>query len=323
MSRRVNAAVAKTYGEVPSYELIDLPPATTNEIEIQVICVGIHRVVRSIVSGRHYIKPKTMPFIPGIDGVGKLPNGQKVYFVRMGSSSGSLSEYINIDPEFTLILPDAADPIVFSSMMNTGLGSWFALHKRAKIQSGESVLILGVTGNAGQLAATSARLLGAKHIVGVGRNTSILNQLLTDKIIDDGIILDNDEDKFQKEIATKAADVDIVIDYLWGRPTEMTMTTIHSARKDPSQRLRWIQIGQMAGPTIQCSAVILRSQNIEIIGSGIGSISPKEFLQSLEQMIPMIIQQQSNISVKTIPLKDIENKWKEIEQSKERVVVIV
>ena len=57
MSRRVYAAVVKTLGQVPAYELIDLPPPTTNEIQVQVIAAGVHRVVRSIASGHHYIKP--------------------------------------------------------------------------------------------------------------------------------------------------------------------------------------------------------------------------------------------------------------------------
>ena len=264
-----------------------------------------------------------MPLIPGIDGVGKLDNGKKIYFLKTGSSYGSMSEYVNVDPELTLTLPDAADPIVISAIMNAGVGSWMALHKRAQIQSGEIVLILGVTGSSGQLAATSARLLGAKRVIGVGRNASVLNQLLTDNTIDDGIVLDNDEEKFQKEIGKRAADVDIVLDYLWGRPTEMAMAAIQSARKDASQRLRWVEIGQIAGATIQCSAALLRSKNIEIIGSGFGPVSSKEILKSLEQMIPMVIQGQLKTSIKTISLNDIEKKWTETDDAKERVVVVI
>jgi hypothetical protein len=77
MSRRVYAAVVRALGQAPVYELIDLPP-TTNQV--QVIAAGVHRVVRAIASGRHYVKPKTLPLILGVDCVGTLSNGKSLLF---------------------------------------------------------------------------------------------------------------------------------------------------------------------------------------------------------------------------------------------------
>jgi len=229
---------------------------------------------------------------------------------------------VNIDPEMTIPLPDAADPSLFAATMNAGLSSWMALRERAHIQPNETVLILGVTGNSGQIAATSAHLLGAKRVIGVGRNTSVLNQLLADGKINTSIALDGDDTRFQQAIEKEAADVDIVLDYLWGRPAEIAMAGIQSARKDATQRLRWIEIGQMAGATIQCSAALLRSKNIEISGSGIGSVPIKEMLKNLEHMVPMVMEGKLTTSVLTIALKDIEKKWEETADAKERVVVM-
>jgi len=79
MSRRVYAAVVKAFGQAPVYELIDLPP-TTNQVQVQVIAAGVHRVVRAIASGRHYVKPKTLPLILGVDCVGTLSNGKSLLF---------------------------------------------------------------------------------------------------------------------------------------------------------------------------------------------------------------------------------------------------
>jgi NADPH:quinone reductase-like Zn-dependent oxidoreductase len=320
MTRRVYAAVVKTLGQVPRYELIDLPPPSTNQVQVQVIAAGAHRVVRAIASGRHYVKPKTMPLIPGIDGVGTLSNGKKIYFISM---NGSMSEHVNVDHEMIIDLPDIADPIVFAAIMNAGLGSWTALRERARIKPGETVLILGVTGSSGQMAATSAHLLGAKRVVGVGRNKSVLDQLVANGTIDAAVALDNDEAIYQQAIETEAANVDIVIDYLWGRPTEITMAGIQSARKDAAQRLRWVEVGQMAGANIQFSAGFLRSKNIEIIGSGFGSIPLKEILNSLKHMVPMVMGGKLTTSVIAIPLKDIEQKWEETAETDERVVVVM
>jgi NADPH:quinone reductase-like Zn-dependent oxidoreductase len=207
--------------------------------------------------------------------------------------------------------------------MNAGLASWMALRERAHIQPGETVLILGVTGSSGKMAATSAHLLGAKRVVGVGRNTSVLDQLLAGGQINTSIPLGDDDARFQQAIEKEAADVDIVLDFLWGRPTEITMAAIQSARKDATQRLRWVEVGQMAGATIQCSAALLRSKNIEISGSGVGPISIKEMLKNIKQMVPMVMEGKLTTSVVTMPLKDIEKKWEETADAKERVVVIM
>jgi NADPH:quinone reductase-like Zn-dependent oxidoreductase len=323
MARRLYAAVVKALGQAPIYELIDLSPPTADEVQVQVIAAGAHRIVRSIASGNHYIKPKILPFVPGIDGVGTLSNGKKVYFVTMTPPNGSMSECVNILPKMTVPLPDAADPVIFAAIMNAGLASWMALRERARIQPGDTVLILGVTGSSGQMAATSARLLGAKRVIGVGRNTSMLDQLLASGSIDTSIPLDNDDARFEQAIQKDAADVDIVMDFLWGRPTEIAMAGIQSARKDATQRLRWVEIGQMAGATIQCSAALLRSKNIEISGSGIGPVSMKDMLKSMEDMVPMVMDGKLTTSVLTIPLKDIEKKWEETADAKERVVVVM
>lgn len=321
MSQRAYAAVVKTLGQAPLYEMIDLAAPAMNQVQVRVIAAGVHRIVRAIASGHHYIKPKTMPLIPGIDGVGTFSNGKKVYFLAM--TNGSISERVNIDPSLTIPLPDAADPILFAAIMNAGLASWMALRERAHIQPGETVLILGVTGSSGQMAARSAHLLGAKRVIGVGRNKTILDQLLADGEINAAITLDDDDTQFQQAIEKEAADADIVLDYLWGRPTEIAMTAMQSARKDAAQRLRWVEIGQMAGATIQCSAALLRSKNIEISGSGIGPIPTKDMLKSLESMVPMVMDGKLTTSVLTIPLKDIEKNWEETAKARERVVVVM
>ena len=323
MLRRVYAAVVKAFGQAPCYELIDLPPPTAEQVQVQVIAAGIHQLVRAIASGRHYIKTTTLPFVAGVDGVGTLPSGQKVYFMTVNTPIGSMSQYVNVPYEMIVPLPDAADPIIYAATINAGLGSWVALRERAQIHSGETVLILGVTGNSGQLAAASAHLLGAKRVIGVGRNTSILDKLLASGKINNSIHLSDNDEQFQKAIEKEAADVDVVLDYLWGRPTEVAMLAIQSARKDATQRLRWVEIGQMAGGIIQFPAALLRSKNIVINGSGFGSISTSDILKNVKDMVPLIMEGKLTTPVVTIPLKDIENKWEEMAGAKERVVVII
>ncbi len=60
-----------------------------------------------------------------------------------------------------LPLPDALDDIQAAAMANPGMSAWASLVTRA-FQAGETVLINGATGSAGQLAVQIARYLGAK-----------------------------------------------------------------------------------------------------------------------------------------------------------------
>jgi NADPH:quinone reductase-like Zn-dependent oxidoreductase len=53
-----------------------------------------------------------------------------------------------------------------AAMANPGMSAWAALVKRAQLQAGETVLVNGATGSAGQLAVQIARYLGAGKVIG-------------------------------------------------------------------------------------------------------------------------------------------------------------
>ena len=57
-----------------------------------------------------------------------------------------------------------------AAIMNPAMSSWVALRRRVPLQVGQSVLILGATGNAGQMAVQIAKHLGAARVVGAGRD---------------------------------------------------------------------------------------------------------------------------------------------------------
>jgi NADPH:quinone reductase-like Zn-dependent oxidoreductase len=75
-----------------------------------------------------------------------------------------------VDPRRTVPLPDGADVAKIAAAMNPAMSAWVALRRRVPLQGGQSVLVLGATGNAGAMAVQVARRLGAGRIVGAGRN---------------------------------------------------------------------------------------------------------------------------------------------------------
>ena len=61
-----------------------------------------------------------------------------------------------------------------------------------------------------------------------------------------------------------------------------------AARADRSHELNWIQIGAVAGPTIELPSVALRSANFRLQGNGQGAVSPRAYLAELPSLIDEI-----------------------------------
>ena len=178
-----------------------------------------------------------------------------------------------VDARRSIDLPDDADVAKVAAAMNPAMSSWVALRRRVPIEPGQSVLVLGVTGNAGAMAVQMAKRLGAGRVVGAGprsRSPARAHAVGADDIVQ----LTDDRDATGNALAAAAAEVDIVIDYLWGKPAQQAMIALLTARSDRSRAMNWIQIGAVAGPTIELPSVALRSANFRLQGSGQGAVSP-------------------------------------------------
>ena len=76
----MKAAVVFDLAEGPVWaDFIDPQPAPGQTL-IGVRAAAISHVVKARASGRHYSFDGNLPFVPGIDGVGTTPQGQRVYF---------------------------------------------------------------------------------------------------------------------------------------------------------------------------------------------------------------------------------------------------
>jgi hypothetical protein len=123
-------------------------------------------------------------------------------------------------------------------------------------------------------------------------------------------------------LGAAAAEVDIVIDYLWGPPTQHAIMALLTARTDRSRALDWIQIGAVAGPTIELPSVALRSANLRLQGNGQGAVSPAVYLAELPSLVREIAAGTIAITPAPQPLADVETIWARPDQPGERVVLI-
>jgi NADPH2:quinone reductase len=292
----MNAAVVQSFHSPPRYASFADPVPSANEQLVNVTAAGLHPLVKALASGAHYGSTVEPPFIPGIDGVGRLENGRRVYFGRTRSPFGSFAERTVVG--FTFNLPDGLGDVTAAGISNPGMSSWAALKLRARIVAGESVLILGATGVSGKLAIQIAKRLGASRVVAAGRNLEGLVGLGADAVIP------LDRESFQRERC------DIVIDYLWGQPAEVYFDAIsQKGLAQPSSRIRYVQVGSGAGAKISMRGDVLRSSGLELIGSGFGSVPIESMLGSVAEFLVEASRKPFQFDVTAAPLRDVEALW--------------
>jgi NADPH:quinone reductase-like Zn-dependent oxidoreductase len=319
---KMNAAVVTSFDEPPRYQAFDAPePHGDDEVLADVLAVGLHPRVRSGASGAHYTSTGELPLVPGVDGVARLPDGRRAYFVGSDGASGTMAEKAIVDTRRIVALPDDADAVRVAAAMNPAMSSWVALRRRVPIQRGQSVLILGVTGNAGQMAVQIAKRLGAGRVVGAGRDESRLREAI-DLGADAVVAMSNDAKTSATAIAEAACEVDLVLDYLWGAPAQESMPAILRERKDRSRLLDWIQIGSVAGATIELPSAALRSANFRLQGTGQGAVSLRAYLAELPSLVDEITSGRLMVRTVTAPLRDIESAWARATAPGERMVIV-
>ena len=273
----MHGARVDQWGQLPRY--VDLPypetpAAEADHVQIKVLAAGLHRFVRSRAAGRHY-SVKNLPHIPGTDGVGTTPDGQKVFFLSMGpATGGSFVDYINVPKRDVIPLPVGADPVQIAALVNPGISSWMALRDRCEnLPQNFSVLILGATSKSGQLATAVARHLGAKRIVGVARNEETMKSLG----FDEAIVL---KDPVEQTDYSQLGHVDVILDYLYGEPAVHLLKSLKSEGK-----VQYVHIGGLAGTDMTLPGEVLRSKDLVIRGAGAGAFNPRDVPKKLPSFL--------------------------------------
>jgi len=305
----MKAAVVSSFGSPPRYQDFPDPVAGGDgEMVVDVLAAGLHPRVRSQANGSHYTSTDELPLVPGIDGVGRGSDGLLRYFVLPDTTLGAMAERTVIDTRRSVVLPPGTDPVPVAAAMNPAMASWVALRQRVQFQAGQDVLVLGATGNAGQMAVEIARLLGAGRIVAAGRNAETLATLPAAGATDT-LSLAGDPENAARDLGRVAGDVDVVIDFLWGEPTAAAMTAIVTGRPDRGKPLTWVEIGSVAGRTAEIPSAALRAARLTIVGSGQGSVGAREYLAEIPALAEAIAEGTLEVQARAMPLADVEEAW--------------
>jgi NADPH:quinone reductase-like Zn-dependent oxidoreductase len=312
----MQAAVVEVPGQAPKYQSFPEPVAEEGEALVRVRAAGLHPIVKGLASGTHYASAQDNagPSVPGIDGVGVLEDGRRVYFGLVRRPWGTMAERAAAPRKVCVPLPDNIADAQAAAIANPGMSAWVALQDRAGLARGETVLIMGATGVAGQLAIQSARVLGARRVIAAGRNVGALAGADVDAVI----ALGEPEDAVREALAAEAArGIDVVVDYLWGRPTELVLEALARGFKaEATHRTRLVEVGASAGSTITLPAATLRSIDLTLVGSGFGAASLERILAAIPTLFAMAAEGRLTIDVEAVPLAEVEAAWSRADQGR-------
>ena len=309
----MKAAVLHATGEPPRFEEFPDPIAQENETIVTVRAASLKPIDKQMASGSHYASFQELPVVCGLDGAGCLDDGTRVFFARPRLPYGGMAEKTVVPKAQCFPLPDSIDDATAAAVFNPGLSAWGTLAWRAQLAAGENVLILGATGVTGKLAIQTAKLLGAGRVVAAGRNEEVLSKLHelgADATIQIGESMTKLTEDFVREAGERGFDV--IVDYLWGRPTEALLAAItRNDFKAASSRVRLLQVGESADATISLPAAVLRSSRLEILGAGSGSVpaSPEMWKDAIGRLMANVASGALRIEVEQIPLAEVTEAW--------------
>ncbi len=323
----MKAAVIYQKGAMPQY--VDFPEPviqSSDELLITVKAAAIKHFDKGRSSGKHYTvdENKQNATVIGGDGVGMLEDGTRVYALAV---SGMIAEKATIEKNRMVKLPEGLDAAIAAALPNAVAGSAMALRFRAAMQKGETVLINGATGFTGKIAVQIAKHYGAKKIIVTGRNESTLTSLLSFGA-DEIVSLKQEDESFItkiKEIHNNTP-IDIIIDYMWGHTAELILTSL-KGNGSYTHSTRFVSVGAVTGDTILLSAENLRSVDLHLSGSGMGSWSKDEMKILFGEIIPEMFQLAADNKLKvdtvSVKLKDIASLWEmEVPDGKRLVIEI-
>jgi len=151
--------------EVLDYRDVDDPGAKLGEVVVNVKRSGIN-FADTHASRNDYLAEQTLPLIPGAEVSGQLNDGRRVAALL---GSGGYAEKVAVPEAMLVPLPDEVDYDQGAGALLQGLTAMALVHRCARIEPGESIVVEAAAGGTGTLAVQLAKRAGAR-VIGLASN---------------------------------------------------------------------------------------------------------------------------------------------------------
>jgi NADPH2:quinone reductase len=294
----MRAAVLHEYG-TPHYGEFTEPVASEDQVVVEVSAAAVNQFDVLLSSGTFLIKPR-LPYGVGSDGVGRLPDGRRVYFESTVAPFGAAGQRALVERDAVVDLPPRLDTALGAAIGNAGVAAWLSLTWRGRLAAGETVLVLGATGAVGSIAVQLAKLHGAGRIVAAGREPDRLrrvHELGADECVRLGA-----GDTGQRLTEAAGPGADLILDLTWGDPAVLALSAAA-----PGARL--VQVGNGAGAKAAVPADIVRSKALTILGYATYHVPRRERLSAYRKLADLAAAGQLSVDLQALPLGDVARAW--------------
>lgn len=280
MNQQMKAAIINRYGRSGVLHIadIDRPEPGPNDVIVKVVAASLNPrdwlTMRGLYQARKSLEP--FPITLGSDFSGEIvqlgalvPNfeiGCKVFGMQpLRGKFGAFAQYVKIDASAIAAKPDGISYIDAAAMPCAGLTSYQTLHKIARVNAGETVLVNGASGGVGVYAVQIAKAMGARVVAVCGPDNA---ELCTDLGADD--IINYKRENFEG----RTAEFDVVYDVI-GRsspkrsaaclkPGGRYITTIPSVRTATAAARSWLANKIIPGRRKTSHLVLVKPQPTDL-----------------------------------------------------------
>lgn len=219
----MRAIQVSQFGGPDVLELVELPdPEATPGLEVlEVEAAGVN-YADTHAAENSYLSEQTLPFIPGGEVIGRLPDGRRMCGFAM---SGGYAEKALVAPDACFEVPEGMSATAALSLLVQGLTAWHLLRTSARMQEGESVVVHAASGGVGSLLVPLAKHWGAGRVIAVA-STQDKRDLALARGADVAISAETDGMTAAMREANGGKRVDIVLDMVGGPTTDASLAAL-------------------------------------------------------------------------------------------------
>jgi NADPH:quinone reductase-like Zn-dependent oxidoreductase len=308
----VRAAVLSTHGQPPSAAEHPDPRPGRGQAVVRVSAAPVVPLDLLCASGTSYFGPPPVPYVPGVQGVGRvessarLPAGTRVFIstsAGMAPGDGSMAERCVVGEEDLVALEDGVSDDAVAAIGLSGVAAWMALTWRAGLRAGERVVVLGAGGAVGQVGVGAAVALGADRVVAVCRGEAARKRAV-EAGAHAAIAYTDDVDLLAAQLAEELeGGADVVLDPVFGPGAT-------AAARVLAEGGRLVNLGGAAGDTAEFSSALLRSKTASVLGYTNNALTAAQKGEALTAVLRQAAAGRIGVAFETIPIAEAEQAWR-------------
>ncbi|SIM79591.1 quinone oxidoreductase family protein [Micromonospora cremea] len=304
----IRAALLTACGTPPTLTERPAPVPADGEVAITVEAVPITPLDVLCATGTSYFGTPATPYVPGVQGVGRLADGTPVWF---GTSAGmqpgidgSMATTVAVRTADVVALPPDVPLTLLAALGISAVAAHAALTHAGGLVAGEQVIVLGAGGVVGQAAVQLALLGGARRVIAVARSTSARARAEKLGAAVAVPLLPDDDVASMAGRLRDAADgpIDLVLDPVFGVPAAAALRVLR-----PGGRL--VNLGSAAGATAPIESAVLRSGALRMIGYTNNGLSTEQRAASLAVVAGQAAAGRLTVDHEIVPFASVADAW--------------